>query len=129
MSFTVDGTALKSYSWSFDQARDLSTERVPGGTHYGYVAGGMRPTLKITVEEELYATYNAYTKRGSAATAALILGWNQATQYNRFKMTAPQAQLINVTRGGKGKIGTMELEFLLTPSTPVLNDGHSWVAD
>lgn len=132
MTFTVDATPLKLYSWSFDEGRDLSSARVPlvsTGAHLGFVAGGAMPVLKVTVEDELLATWNAYTKRGSAATAAVICGWGQTTQYNRFKVSAPTAQIQKVTPAGKGKIGLVEVEFLLTPSTPALSDGYSFIAD
>ncbi len=132
MTFTVDGTALKPYGWNFDQGRDLSSPRVPltsSGAHLGFVAGHSEPVLKVTLEDELYATWNAYTKRGSAATAAVICGYNQSTQYNRFKTSAPTAQIIKVTPAGKGKVGLVDVEFLLTPSVPTANDGYSFIVD
>lgn len=132
MTFSIDGTSLKPYGWSFDQGRDISSARVPltsSGAHLGFVAGGAAPMLKVTIEDELFATFNAWTKRASAASASVILGWNQSTQYNRCKILGPTAQIMKVTPAGKGKIGLIDLELLLTPSVPTANDGHSIVAD
>lgn len=130
LTFTIDGTALKTHGWSFDQGRDLGTARVPQTDgHLSFVAGGNRPVLKVTIEDELFATFNAYTKRASAATAAIVCGWNQTVQYNRLKIGAPTAQIAKVTPGGKGRLGLMDLEILCTPSSVILNDGLSITTD
>jgi hypothetical protein len=130
MTFSIDGTALKTHGWSYEQGRDLSSPRVAQTDgHLGFIAGGNRPMLKVTIEDTLFATFKGYTKRGSAATAAIICGWNQSVQYNRFKITAPTAQIAKVTPAGKGKLGLMDLEILCTPSSVILNNGITFTTD
>lgn len=132
LTFTIDGTALRVYSWSFDEGRDLGTERVAlttAAAHFGFVGGPWKPIIKFTVEDELFATYNGYTKLASKAGASVILGWNQTVQYNRIKLLAPQAQIMTVTPSGKGRSGLVDIQCLCVPTTPSATDSHSWVAD
>lgn len=118
------------YSLGLKTNRDLSTKRVPlsaSGGHLGYVAGHWNPILTVTVAQTLQATFDPYTKRGGT-TAALLWQYG-STQYNRLKLNAPQAQLVDLRHGNIGKIRTWELDFLLTPSTPAATDFLNFVAD
>lgn len=127
--FTVDGTALDLYNFSWDPGRDISSDRVAvtsAGGYQGSVAGGWMPKLKVQVEDKLLATWNPYTKRSSAATAAVVLTLG-TVQYNKRTLNMATAQITNVTPSGKGKIGLMDVEFTGIPSTPAGNDHHTWV--
>lgn len=127
---TIDGTTLKVYSWAFDAGRDLSSERVylnATGGHAGFVSAGYKPTLKITIEDEKFSTFNPYTKLSSKASVAVVLTIG-STQYNKVTLNVPQGQIIGVTPSGKGSIGTYDLDIICQPSTYAGNDSHSIVA-
>jgi len=132
LTFSYGGTSLSAVSFDFDSGRDLSTERAPltaAGAHLGYVPGAWTPILKVQVEEEAISTIDPWALRQAASTGALILGINQATQYNRYKITGAQVQLVNVTPNVKGAMGMWDLEFAFKPSTPTGNDSLAVVFD
>jgi hypothetical protein len=124
-------TTAVVYGWEFDLGRDISSARVPlnnAGVHLGFVAGGYVPTMSVTIEQTALATWNPYAIRDAAGTAALELVCG-TVQYNRFTLNGPQAQLVEVKQGNRGKIPTWTLKFLLPPSTPAGTDSHNWVVD
>jgi hypothetical protein len=127
--FTIDGTALPLWSWSFEAARDLSTDRTPvtaAGGYTGVVAGGWMPKLTVTFEDQLLATYSGWTKRASAATVAVVLTFG-TVQYNKRTLNVATGQISKITDSGKGSVGLTTLEISCIPSTPAGNDSHTWV--
>jgi len=116
------GATIRSVS--FMSQRSIDSARVAqnlAGGHAGMVPGGMVPQLTLVVERPARATYNAEDLRQAATSAAVDVTFG-TTQYNRWTVRLPQAQLVTVTPQNDGPVATMELVFQGHPSTPALND-------
>lgn len=128
-TFTIDGTALKLYNWSWDAVRSMTGDRVAvttAGGYQGSVAGSWAPKLTVTFEDELLGTYSGWTKRASAGSVAVVLTLG-TVQYNIRTLNVAQGQISKVTDGGKDSIGLTTLEIMCIPSSPAGNDSHTWV--
>jgi len=111
-------------SVSFQSQRSIDNPRAAqnlAGGHAGFTPGGMVPQLTLVVERPARATYNPESLQSLATSAAVNVTFG-ATQYNRYTVAFPQAQLITVTPQNDGPVATMELVFQAHPSTPALND-------
>lgn len=132
-------TAIGLKSFDFDLGRSLQ-ER-PGleaaDGHLGYVHQGRKPRFSCVIEKTALATTPFHAVGGldpyklfeSGNSFALSLQ-HPGVQYNRWKMSFPQAQMIAaVTRQASNGVAAMKLDFMPYVSTPVANDDISYVAD
>jgi hypothetical protein len=111
-------------SVSFQSQRSIDNARVAqnlAGGHAGFTPGAMVPQLTLVVERPARSTYNPESIRDLATVGAVDVQFG-TTQYNRWKVSFAQAQLITVTPQNDGPVATMELVFQPHPSTPALND-------
>lgn len=95
------------------------------GLHGGWVIGSNAPTLELELERPARASYNPEALRAAATSqkVALQLG---ATQYNRAKLTLPQAQVgAPPTPGASGSTATVMVRYDAHASTPNLTDTFS----
>lgn len=128
----VTGWVVRSIS--FEQNRALHARADANATatsvaHAGFTPGRVEPSLTIVVEARALATFNAYSLAEASTKMSALTLQIGATQYNKYKLTAAQAQLVNVTPDSDGDTALWELEFMLAASTPVANDWYSWLFD
>lgn len=114
---------------AFRLNRSVDTARVQqnlAGGHAGFVPGGMAPELELEIERPARATYDpeAVMAAGTSAAVDLTVG---TTQYNRYKLTLPQAQLTAATPSNDGALATINLTFRAFATTPAANDFFSLV--
>lgn len=109
---------------AFRLNRNVETPRVAqnlAGGHGGFVPGGMAPELEIEIERPTLATFNPESELATATSRAVDVTFG-STQYNRWKLTLPQAQLSAVQPQNEGPIATVTLTYRAFASTPTAND-------
>lgn len=109
---------------AFRLGRNVEAARIAqnlAGGHAGFVPGGMAPELELEIERPALATFNPESELASATSRAVDVTFG-ATQYNRWKLSLPQAQLATVTPGNEGPIATVTLVYRGFASTPTAND-------
>jgi hypothetical protein len=112
---------------AFRLNRSVDTARIQqnlAGGHAGFVPGGMAPELELEIERPTRAVYDAESVM-SAGTSAAVDVTIGTTQYNRYKLTLPQAQLIAVAPGNDGALATVTLTYRAFATTPAANDFFS----
>lgn len=112
---------------AFRLNRNVETARVAqnlAGGHAGFVPGGMSPELELEIERPALATFNPESELASATSRAVDVTFG-STQYNRWKLTLPQAQLSAVNPGADGGLATVTLVYRAFASTPTANDALS----
>lgn len=117
---------------SFNMNRTIDTARAVqnlAGGHAGFVRGGFNPTFEIEIERPARSAYDPEAIRAAASTAAISYQVNPTVQWNRFTLSMPTAQLVNVQPGADGAIPTVTLTFEGKPSTRTANDAVSVVWD
>lgn len=125
-------------SGSFDLQREL-TPRVAvsaSGAHLGFVPGDRKPLLKVVMEATALtgapytaaAAYDPYNLRDKGTSIAATLQFG-STQYNRYKLSFAQCQVVDVVPQNNGPIATVELTLAAYNSTAVASDDHSWTFD
>lgn len=95
------------------------------GLHGGWARGGHAPTLELEFERTVRSVYNpeAIRKAGTSQAIELQVG---PTQYNRFTLALPQAQIsAPVQPGNDGSKATMVVTYGAHTSTPYANDAFS----
>lgn len=112
---------------AFRMNRNLDTARPSMGAtggHEGFVPGNIVPELELEVERPARATYDpeATFLAGTSAAVDVTFG---TTQYNRYKISLPQAQLTQVTPANDGALATVTLVFRGFATTPAANDAVS----
>jgi hypothetical protein len=130
-------TPLIVKDWQFALGRQLAPRAYDNtnARHGGFSPGDISPTLEVVVEMVALATVNPWNtattinprelaERASSLAASLIVG---SVQYNKYKLSAPQAQLVDVEELEDGPTSEWRLKFLLPPSTPVALDSHNWL--
>lgn len=113
---------------SFTMNRTIDTARVAqnvAGGHAGFVRGGINPTFEIEIERPARATFNPEQIRDVASTAAISYQVNPSVAFNRFTLSLPTAQLVNVQPSNDGSIPTITLSYEGKPSTRTSNDSVS----
>lgn len=113
---------------SFNLNRTIDTARVAQnvtGGHAGFVRSGVNPTFEIEVERPARVTYDPESIRDVASTAAISYQVNPSVAFNRFTLSMPAAQLVNVQPGNDGAIPTMTLTYEGKPTTRTANDSVS----
>lgn len=130
-----ESIALAIGSWSNPVVRKLSFKAnrarsarasVNAAGHAGFSPGRRAPTFEVTVEACALSTYDPYTARKNATSAAISFLVGTA-QYNKIAFAAAQAQLIDVKEESDEATGLWTLTYALATSTPVANDDHSIV--
>jgi hypothetical protein len=108
-----------------------------GAAHLGFIPGGRDPLLKVVLESTALtgggagtaaATFNPYDLRELGLSVAVTLQFG-TTQFNRYKIVCPQAQVIDAVEQNNGPIATVELTIKPFASTAVANDDHTIVFD
>lgn len=97
---------------------------INGSGFGGFGPGRYAMTLDIDVEAAAFATFNPYSS-WRTATAQAVSFTVGAAQYNKFKFTAPQARIIEVTEGAEGATAIWTLHIECNASTPTANDDHT----
>lgn len=114
---------------AFRLNRNVETARVAqnlSGGHAGFIPGGMSPELELEIERPARATFDPESELASATSRAVDVTFG-STQYNRWKLSLPQAQLATVTPGAEGALATVTLVYRAFASTPTANDHLSVV--
>jgi hypothetical protein len=109
---------------AFRLGRNVDTARIAqnlAGGHAGFVPGGQMPELEIEIERPALATFNPESELALATSRAVDVTFG-ATQYNRWKLSLPQAQLASVSPGAEGALATVTLTYRGFASTPSAND-------
>lgn len=122
---------------TFTYNRGIDNPRVPiSGTHLGFVPSGHGPRWTMTIEATALVGSPYHTSAGldpyalrDAATSIPVSATVGTTQYNKYTISMPTAQLVNVTDANNGPTATWTLEFAAHSSTPVLNDDVSILFD
>lgn len=106
------------------------------GAHLGYVTGMRRPVLTLEIEATplqgtpftAAAGVDPYQLKetGQNFLASVQFG---STQYNRFKLVTPQAQVIDVRTGNRGPTATWEIDIAPYNTTPQAVDDFTIVFD
>lgn len=126
-------------SGSFDLQRNVDNPRVAvsaAGAHLGYTPGDRSPIVKIMLEATALtgapytasAAFDPYNLRDKAPSFAFALKFG-STQYNRYTLNFPQAQVIDVVPNNNGPIATVELTIAGYNSTPTSADDVNVVFD
>lgn len=113
---------------SFNMNRGIDTARVAqnlAGGHAGHVRGGINPTFEIEIERPARAAFDPEVVRNTAATAAISYQVNPTVVNNRFTLSMPTAQLVDVQPSADGAIPTIRLIYEGKPSTRTSNDAVS----
>lgn len=114
---------------AFRMNRSIDNPRIAmnlAGGHAGFIPGGMAPELEITIERPVRSTFDPEALLASAESRAVSVQFG-ATQFNRWQVSLPQAQLSAVTPGNEGSIGTVTLVYRAHASTPTANDFLSFL--
>ncbi|MHC1697780.1 MAG: hypothetical protein AB9919_06930 [Geobacteraceae bacterium] len=114
-AFTVGAYAANINSFDLDMGNEV-TLRESIATASGYVSAlvtDRRPTGKIDPEMVTVATYDFFGKWKAGTAAALSLGSVGATQYNRFKITAPKVITTKLTDDERAKLMVVGMDFAL----------------
>jgi hypothetical protein len=115
----------------FAQAREMQDRQsiAFAGGYYGAAMLNRSPVLELTIEKTALVGNPYHTSGGldpirlwDAATSIDVNVTCGTTQYNRWKVLCPQAQLASVTSGDDNGIATWELVFHPHQSTPTAND-------
>lgn len=125
ITLTIGGYApsvVKSVRLSMNTSTDKPrlAQNVAGG-HAGYNRGASVPTMVVTMERPARSAFDPEALRASAATQAVIWGVG-STQYNRYTITMPTAQITGCAPGNDNDSATVEVTLEGHGSTPALND-------
>ncbi|NDD85255.1 hypothetical protein EBZ38_13410 [bacterium] len=109
---------------AFRLNRNVDTTRVAldvAGGHRGFIPGNIVPELELEIERPERSTYDpeATFLAGTSAAVDVTFG---TVQYNRYKISLPQAQLTSVTPGAEGSLATVTLVYRGFATTPAAND-------
>lgn len=122
-------TSLVVRRATFRLNRSVDNPRVAitlAGGHAGFIPGGMRPELELEIERPARSGYDPEAKHAAATSEALSLQFG-ATQYNRWSVSLPQAQVSNVQPGNEGPNATVVVTYTAHASTPSANDFLSFL--
>lgn len=123
---------------SFKQNREISARQAlnVGDAHAGFVPWGRQPTMTVTVEAPAFQTTPFHHANGidplSLVKEAIVLAAAVqfgSTQYNKFKINMPTAQVVDARPGQDGPVATWELDIVAHSSTPIAKDDINFVMD
>lgn len=117
--------------FGFNLNRNLTTSRVnlsASAAHQGFYPAGFDPVMTCSIEATAFVNSPYHTSAGlnpyelqerqTGIACSLTVG---TTQYNRWKLTFPQAQ-VRVSQGNNNAIATWDLEIRPYATTPIAND-------
>lgn len=127
-SFTTNAVVL---SGSFTLGREILARSVLSGTagHLGFVPRGRTPECKVVLEATALATtpfhlaagFDPYQLEQTANSFAFSIQFG-STQYNKWKLAFPQAQVVAISPTVVNGIACVELTVRGYTSTPVAAD-------
>ena len=123
--------------FSLSLGRELSARADQNSTgHKGFRAGRINPVLEVEIEANSFVTTPFHSADGidpynlaelaTAVALSLVVG---SVKYNKWKISAPAAQLEPVDEGEDGPSALWTLRWSLKPSTPGLKDNLSILFD
>ncbi|RQW89936.1 MAG: hypothetical protein EHM79_02195 [Geobacter sp.] len=118
-AFTIGAYAANINSFDLDMGNEI-TLRESINTATGYISAlvtDRRPTGKFDPEMVTVATYDFFGKWKAGTSAAMSLGSVGATQYNRFKITAPKVVTTKISDEERAKLMVAGLSFSLAMTT------------
>lgn len=121
-------TTLKVRSYRFETGASIDNPRINLNTtnaHAGFVRARRAPKLTVTVEAPLSSLLDVYTIEEAATNFAVSMTVG-GTQYNKFSLSLPQAQL-RARQTVEGPVALHEIECFAYCSTPTANDDVSLV--
>lgn len=134
-SFTTNAVVMSS---SFDMQRKLDPRvaQSAGGAHLGFVPGDRNPIVKLVLEATSLVTtpytssagFDPYQLRDTGQSFAFSLKYG-STQYNRYTISFPQAQVADVQLQNNGSVATVELTIAAFNSTASSADDMSITFD
>lgn len=135
-NFTSANAVVMSGSFEFKRTLFPRVALSGASAHLGFVPGDRTPVLKVVLEATALtgspftaaAAFDPYNLRDSAQNLAVTLVFG-ATQYNRYTLAMPQAQVIDVQPGNNGPIATVELTIVPYVSAVQLNDDFTLTFD
>ena len=130
------GAVVRSFEFRKNQGFSPRVNQNTALGHAGFTPGRRNPQLDVLVEKTAVVADPYHTSAGldaraleKAATAIaldLVVG---SEQYQRFKIDADQAQLVEVGDERDGDAALWALTFDLLPSAPHLEDGYTIITD
>jgi len=125
-------------SCAFALNREITPRAALTGTagHLGFVPRGRSPELRLVVESSALvgspytssAGFDPYLLEKNATNIAVSVQFG-STQYNRWKLSAAQAQVVAISPQVVDGVACMELTIRPYTSTPIANDDLSVVFD
>lgn len=112
---------------AFRMGRSMDTARPAldlSGGHRGFIPGNIVPELELEIERPTRATWDAEAIQLAGTSAAVDVTFG-STQYNRYRVSLPQAQLTQVTPGSDGALATVTFVYRGFATTPAANDAVS----
>lgn len=122
--------------WSFTLGRELNPRAYDNtnARHGGFSPGRINPMMELVVEmTALQSTpfHNVsglhareLAERGTQIACSLIIG---SLQYNKYKLTGPQAQIVDVEEVEDGPTSQWRLKIEMPPAVSGGVDGHNWL--
>jgi len=128
-NFTNANAVVMSGSLALNRELTPRVALSGAAAHLGFVPGARRPELKVVLEATALtatpftaaAAFDPYNLRDSAQNLAVALQFG-STQYNKYVINFPQAQIIDVKPMNNGPIATVELTIRAYNSTAVSAD-------
>lgn len=125
---------VKEASYTLNRAIAPRAYDNTGNRHGGFAIGRPAPTLELVIEMVNLAASPFHTvtalnpyelaERGTSVVTSFEVG---SVQYNRFKLSAAQAQITDAEELEEGPTAMWRLKFQLNPSTYTALDTHSWI--
>jgi len=127
ISFTLGnytGGIVRGFDLSLNHEISSRVDQNVAAGHGGFTLGGCRPTLNLTVEADAFTgdpyhgadAINPY-QLAELATALALSFQIGSTQYNKWKLEASAAQIVDVEETDDGPSGLWVLTIELNPTT------------
>ncbi len=125
----------RRFSLSLGRELGARADQNSGG-HKGFRAGQINPVLEVEIEANSFVATPFHTAEGidpynlsELATAVALSLTVGSVKYNKWKISAPAAQLEPVDEGEDGPSALWTLRWSLKPSTPGAKDNLSILFD
>lgn len=128
-NFTSGNAAVISGSFALKRVLEPRVLLSASGAHLGFVPGARQPELTLTLEQTALtgsagtaaATFDPYNLRDLATQLAVTLQFG-STQYNKYKLTMGQMQVIDAKPANNGPVGCTTMVLRAPVTTAVAND-------
>lgn len=120
-------TSLTVRKVMFKRNRSNSTARIAqnlSGGHAGFIYGRYSPEWEIEVERPARSTFDPEALMAAATSIDLSITFG-STQYNKWKHSTAQGQIIAVGPGADGGLATVSFTVRGFASTPSANDAET----